>query len=127
MYPPHHLGGYELMWRSTVRRLREGGHEVRVLTTDWRADFVDPSAPEGDDVHRDLGWYWSEHECPRRSLRDRVALERRNRDVLARHLEEHRPDVLNWWAMGGMSLSLVEQGRRAGLPAAGVIVDDWLL
>jgi glycosyltransferase involved in cell wall biosynthesis len=29
--------------------------------------------------------------------------------------------------MGGMSLSLIEQGRRAGLPAACVVVDDWLL
>jgi glycosyltransferase involved in cell wall biosynthesis len=47
--------------------------------------------------------------------------------VLARHVAEHRPDVVNWWAMGGMSLSLVEQARRAGLPAAAVVVDDWLL
>ena len=28
MYPPHHLGGYELMWRSSVEHLRAVGHEV---------------------------------------------------------------------------------------------------
>ena len=127
MYPPHHLGGYELMWRSTVRSLRESGHEVRVLTTDWRADFVDETATDDADVHRDLRWYWQDHVFPRRPMRGRVALERHNRDVLARHVAEHRPDVVNWWAMGGMSLSLVEQARRAGLPAAAVVVDDWLL
>ncbi len=36
MYPPHHLGGYELVWQSAVAHLRARGHEVRVLTTDYR-------------------------------------------------------------------------------------------
>jgi len=34
MYPPQHLGGYELVWQGAMRALREAGHEVRVLTTD---------------------------------------------------------------------------------------------
>ena len=33
MYPPHHLGGYELVWRAAMRHLREHGHTARVLTT----------------------------------------------------------------------------------------------
>ena len=36
MYPPHHFGGYELVWRSAVEHLRRAGHEARVLTTDLR-------------------------------------------------------------------------------------------
>ena len=36
MYPPHHLGGYELVWRAAVRHLRSLGHEASVLTTDFR-------------------------------------------------------------------------------------------
>ena len=31
-----------------------------------------------------------------------------------------------WWAMGGMSLSLLEQVRRAGVPAVAVVGDEWL-
>ncbi len=31
-----------------------------------------------------------------------------------------------WWAMGGMSLSLLEQVRRAGVPAVAAVGDDWL-
>ena len=42
MFPPHYLGGYELIWRSAVRRARAAGHDVRVLTTDYRS----PDAPE---------------------------------------------------------------------------------
>ena len=31
MYPPHHLGGYELVWQGAVQALRAAGHGGRVL------------------------------------------------------------------------------------------------
>ena len=43
MYPPHHLGGYELVWQRAVQALRAAGHGVRVLTTDVRFGDVDPA------------------------------------------------------------------------------------
>jgi glycogen synthase len=125
MYPPHHLGGYELVWRSGIRHLRALGHEVRVLTTDFRGE---PAIPEQDpDVHRQLRWYWEDHAIPRRTVRERLRIERHNQSVLARHLEELRPHAVNWWAMGGMSMSLIEAVRRLGLPAVGVIHDEWMV
>jgi glycogen synthase len=127
MYPPHHLGGYELMWRSAVLHVRASGHEVRVLTTDHREPAPDPALPEDPDVHRELRWYWRDHRFPRLPLRERLRLERRNISILRRHLTEFEPDVVSWWAMGGMSLSLIQFARRVGLPAIGVVVDDWLV
>jgi len=127
MYPPHHLGGYELMWRSAVTHHRATGHHVRVLTTDWRESYVDPSTPEDEDVHRELRWYWHDHDFRPLGPRGRLALERHNAEVLDRQLEEFAPDAVSWWAMGGMSLSLIERAHRAGLPATATVVDDWLL
>ncbi|HMC07041.1 MAG TPA: glycosyltransferase family 4 protein [Solirubrobacterales bacterium] len=127
MYPPHHLGGYELMWRSAMEHLRSVGHEVRVLTTDHREDSVDPSIEDEPGVHRELRWYWRDHAFPELGLRARFRLERHNDRVMARHLAEFDPQVVNWWAMGGMSMSLIEGVRRTGVPAAGVVVDDWML
>ena len=124
MYPPQHLGGYELVWQSAVRALREAGHEVRVLTTD--VSFGDREE-EDDDVHRELRWYWRDHEFPSIGVRERIAIERGNRDTFRRHLAEVRPDAISWWAMGGMSLSLLELGRRAAIPAMAAVNDDWLL
>ena len=43
-----------------------------------------------------------------------------------RTLLDFAPDVVNWWAMGGMSLSLIERVRRLGLASLFVIQDDWL-
>ncbi|HEX3872820.1 MAG TPA: glycosyltransferase family 4 protein [Solirubrobacteraceae bacterium] len=126
MYPPHHLGGYELVWQAAVDDLRARGHDVRVLTADHR----EPDAaglPEPADVHRDLRWYWRDHAFPRLGPRARLGLERHNAATFDRHLDDFRPDVVAWWAMGGMSLSLLERARRTGLPAVAFVNDAWLI
>ena len=127
MYPPHDLGGgYEITWRSWVADSRERGDAVRVLTTDWRRPELDSGAEFDPDVHRDLRWYWRDHAFPRIGLRERIRIERHNADVLERHLEDFVPDAVAWWGMGGMSLSLIERVRRTGIPAVGVVGDEWL-
>ena len=126
MYPPLSLGGYELAWRSSVEQLRSHGHEVEVLTTDYGLDGAD--APAGEPgVFRELRWYWRDHEFPPVGLRERLAIERHNAAALRRRLDALSPDVVAWWSMGGMSLSLIERVRRARIPAASIVCDDWLL
>jgi glycosyltransferase involved in cell wall biosynthesis len=124
MYPPHHLGGYELVWRAAVRHLRAAGTDVRVLTTDHRQP--QPSEGEDSDVHRELRWWWRDHAWPDYAVRERFRIERHNHRVLSRHLDEFAPDVVSWWSMGGMSLSLLEHVRRRALPAVAFVHDDWL-
>ena len=125
IYPPQAPGGgYEITWRSCVRHLRDHGHEVRILTTDHREPGVDEL--DDDDVHRELHWYWRDHAFPRLGWRDVFRLERHNAGTFARHLDELRPDAVCWWGMGGMSFGLIETARRRGLPAVGVVGDEWM-
>jgi glycosyltransferase involved in cell wall biosynthesis len=106
--------------------MRAAGWDVLVLASDYRSP--EPSTePEDPDVRRELRWYWRDHAFPRMSLAERRDLERHNIAVLRAAVEQHRPDAINWWAMGGMSLSLIEEGRRLGIPAAGAVVDDWMV
>jgi glycosyltransferase involved in cell wall biosynthesis len=121
MYPPHHLGGYELVWRSAVRHHRSAGHDVRVLTTDVR--FDERQEPDDPACFRELRWYWRGHAWPRLSLTQRARLEHHNVRTLRRHLDDFRPDVVAWWAMGGLSLSLP---GRVDRPSAAFVMDDWL-
>jgi glycosyltransferase involved in cell wall biosynthesis len=123
MYPPHHYGGYELVWQAAVEHLRAAGHEVRVLTTDTRTGTTEPDGP---DVHRELRWPLREARLERLGRRARFALARHNHRVLDRHLDEFRPDVVSWWSMGGLSLTMLETVRRRGLPAVAFVHDDWL-
>ncbi|MFL5895593.1 MAG: glycosyltransferase family 4 protein [Thermoleophilaceae bacterium] len=125
MYPPHHLGGYEQDWAAGVHALRGAGHDVRVLVSDHREPGV--AEPDEAGVFRDLRWYWSDHAFPKRSLRERFAIERQNARVLAAQLADFRPDVVSWWPMGGMSLSLVARVHRTRIPALGVVYDDWMV
>jgi glycogen(starch) synthase len=125
-YPPWSVGGYETTWGSAVGALRAAGHPTFVLTTlPDPADRAEPSAPPPADVGRELAWYWRAHAFPHRSPRDCLLLEQGNARALAARIQEWRPEVVLWWAMGGMSLSLLEQVRRAGLPAVAVVGDDW--
>ena len=123
MYPPHHFGGYELVWRAAMLHLEEQGHEVRVLASDLRIETDEPDDPS---VCRELRWYWRDHGFPRLPRRERVTIERNNARVLRRELREFGPEVVTWWSMGGMSLSMLETVRRAGIPAVAFVHDDWL-
>src|SRR5687767_8584906 len=80
LYPPQHLGGYELMWQATVRALRVRGHDVSVLTTDTRLRDLLEFEPG---ISRSLQWYWREHRWPRMAPWTVRAIERHNREVFA--------------------------------------------
>ncbi|HEX8075994.1 MAG TPA: glycosyltransferase family 4 protein [Thermoleophilaceae bacterium] len=123
MYPPHHFGGYELVWRAAMRHLERNGHQVRVLTTDMDTGAAEPDDPN---VRRDLRWYWRDHGFPPLSRWERARLEHHNARVLRRELRDLGPDVVTWWSMGGMSLSMLERVRRARIPAVAFVHDDWL-
>jgi glycosyltransferase involved in cell wall biosynthesis len=123
MYPPHHFGGYELVWRAAMEHLRGAGHEVQVLTTDLRTDANDA---DDHDVHRELRWAWGPGGFARQTARESIAMARHDHGVLERHLRDFRPDTVSWWSMGGLPLSLIETVRRRGLPAVGFVHDDWL-
>jgi glycogen(starch) synthase len=126
IYPPQAPGGgYELTWRSFVQHLRGRGHEARVLTTVHREPGVD--APDDPDVFRELPWYWRDHVFLTLPWRERIALERNAASLLESHVEEFEPDAVNWWGMGGMSLGLIERVRSWGIPAVGVVGDEWMV
>lgn len=125
MYPPQHAGGYELMWQAAMAAARRRGHAVRVLTSDYRAGDRPDAEP---DVHRTLRWYWDleRYVFPDLGPWQRLGVERHNHAELRRHLTEFTPDVVAWWSMGCMSLSLIERVRRLGIAGVFVVHDDWL-
>lgn len=120
LYPPQHLGGYELMWQAAVAGLRERGHEVHVLTTDTR--FRDaPDTEPG--VERSLRWYWRDHRFPRFTPITVRRIERHNRLRFVDAVQ--RADLVSFWSMGGMSLSLL--GLCGERPSIAVVHDLWPL
>jgi len=123
MYPPQHAGGYELLWESAVAALRARGHQVRVLTSDLRLN----DRPDTDaEVFRELRRYWDGDAAPELSPLARLRLERENGTIVRRHLTAFQPDLASYWGVGGISMSILEHVRRAGVPGVGYVADHWL-
>src|SRR3954452_11348396 len=75
MYPPHHFGGYEIVWQAAVDHMRSHGHDVRVLTTDTRTGATEPDPSH---VHRELRWPLRDARFVHLGPRAKVALARHN-------------------------------------------------
>ena len=123
LYPPHALGGYEMSCADVMERFTSRGHEVSVLTTDTRLpDVVDIVQPQ---VQRTLRWYWADHEIVRPDVRTRLSMERHNRRALKQALDAMQPDVVSVWAMGAMSLGLIDVLNESRRPVVYVVCDEW--
>ena len=126
MYPPHHLGGYELSCRDVMDRLRDQGHEITILTTTMRvAGVPDQPAEAMHGIRRDLAFYWEDHKILNPSLRRRLQMERVNQAALRRAIEECDPEVVSAWNMGAMSLGLLTAVVDAGIPLVLNVCDLW--
>lgn len=123
LYPPHHIGGYEIGCRDVVEGLIQRGWDIRVLTSRYRKPEAS-SPPEGH-VFRELN---SGCEAGR-SLRDPLATpfrEAANRKTWERHVAEFQPDLAYFWNMGRLSTWLMTDTARRCLPSACYASDHWL-
>jgi glycogen(starch) synthase len=130
LYPPHHLGGYEVVCRGVMERLADHGHEVMVLTS--QARFA--GRPEEGGGHERVtvkralrGWWdWNTHQATQPSVRERISVERHNRRVVDEVLERFRPDVASIWSLVYLSLSVATRVEGAGVPVVLSLGDNWI-
>lgn len=124
LYPPHYVGGYELICRVVTDELRRRGHEVRVLTSDHGREPNSPPLNEPG-VERSLrvhGYYGH----PWLNIRGLRKLEMHNHTVLRRAIAEFQPDIVYVWNLGGISKSLLLTLEELGVPVALYLSDHWI-
>ena len=112
LYPPHHIGGYELGCRDVVEKLRARGHAVTVLTSNFR-QHDRPGAET--DVHRTLH-FAAGGEAQPHQVRAECAR-------LTAILREVKPEAVYFWNLGGLCRWLPIAARWQGLPAAFFLSD----
>ncbi len=127
LYPPHHLGGYEVACQGAMERFADRGAEVVVLAADHYMDGVDEPASKVA-VRRQLkGWWdWDSWSPDQPSLTERVRRERHNQRTLLHVVDEFRPDVASVWSLGMMSWSLATLLERRRVPTVLVFLDHWV-
>jgi len=128
-YPPPVLGGYGVMCAQAANFLSLRGHEVLVLTRsqeEQESSRVKREVKGTIQVWRVLRSYWDGSGGLTPSLPEALRIEQHNHAQLHAVLTEYRPDVVSFWHMGAMSLSLITATAGLGFPIVFVIGDDWL-
>ncbi|MGV3775062.1 MAG: glycosyltransferase family 4 protein [Verrucomicrobiales bacterium] len=124
LYPPHYLGGYELICHAVVNALRSRGHEVNVLTSNHVAAGK-ANQPDETGVERSLrinGFYGH----PWVGIKNLRHMERHNNETLRQAISKHRPDLVYVWNLGGISKSLVFTLERLNIPTVYYLSDHWI-
>ncbi|HWD20894.1 MAG TPA: glycosyltransferase family 4 protein [Verrucomicrobiae bacterium] len=119
LYPPHHIGGYELYCRRMVEALRAQGHTTHVLTSDHGSSEGCPGLQRALRIHGLFGHPW----LPLPRL---LQLERHNNRVLQNAIRDLRPDVVFGWNFSGLSKSMLLTLGRTGIPTVFCVCDHWI-
>ena len=96
LYPPQHVGGYELGCRDVVEKLRARGHAVRVLTSSFQNGKT-PNPPLENEVDRVLEF--------RTEATGKVDKRAENKKLI-HAVTMFSPDVIYFWSQAGLSLWL---------------------
>src|SRR6476661_4182153 len=94
LYPPHYLGGYELICYMVVNELRARGHEVQILTSDHLVAGKPSVREDGIDrvlkIHGFYGHPWLNIWKLRK-------LEQQNNKMLRDAIRQYAPDLIYVW------------------------------
>jgi glycosyltransferase involved in cell wall biosynthesis len=107
-YPPHTIGGYELLCEEVMSVLAQRGYTIKILTSNYRAN---PQAAEENisrelTLESDLDYYslktfWSYPWKRRRNLR-----------IFREEVARFSPDIVFFWGMWGLSKNIAFEAER---------------
>lgn len=124
LFPPAHIGGYELACRDTVDALTAAGHTCHVLTSNFGAQAAgtsDELAPYPIDramlLHHNWGGAHAEMPFP--------TVQRHNFERLADAIARVCPQVIYLWNLYGLGWKFLQVLDRVGGPPATFHFMDW--
>lgn len=109
-YSPFEIGGWEQLTRDVCTRLKQRGHQVYVLTSNYRAN---ESITAESDVARILHLESPDHihYHPEYTLQHHRQ-ERENCTILQKRVQEFAPDVIFVNGMWNLPVSLLQEAER---------------
>ena len=125
LYPPCHIGGYELNCRDSVDALIDRGHELTVLTSTWGLD--QKLTPGKVNRLLDFDSSFLENSSQDRLRKSvyflkrllqlrRIVISRRNYMITRSMISTIRPDIAFLWHLGHLTISPALAIQDAGIP-----------
>ncbi|PKL10634.1 MAG: hypothetical protein CVV52_17425 [Spirochaetae bacterium HGW-Spirochaetae-8] len=121
LYPPHVLGGYEILCGQVVQYLRQRGHQVYVLTSNHQSE-----QSEGE-VTRTLKLYQSfdRKATFMRTARTRTAAY--NSRETTRMIGQVRPDVIFIWSLLRLTPAPAREAEKSRIPVVYTFNDENIM
>lgn len=123
LYPPHVLGGYEILCEQVCRLLAERGHRISVLTTDHRNRGIAFQQHEGA-VFRDLQLFRPFDQPAKADRWARFKTEAANHHRTRAILEIERPGLVFVWSQLRMTVGPARAAQEAGYPTVFTFNDE---
>lgn len=116
LYPPHFLGGYELLCREAVNWLAGKGHEIIVLTSTHGVEQVKAGTEQGVQVYRKLRLEVPFDQSYSFHPLRRWRTGRFNAACTAETVRRFQPDVVYLWSLLRLTVSPAEAAARMRIP-----------
>ena len=116
-YPPYYIGGYELSCFDTVQYLKKCGHEVYVLTGNYKNESI-----EFESIYRKFKYI--NYKNP--SFFDKHKVEVYNYEVTQKLIKKILPDLVYFWSLRLVSLSPAVAVQRLNVKKVFEIGDLWM-
>jgi glycosyltransferase involved in cell wall biosynthesis len=128
VFPPLGYSGHDERCRQMINALAKYGHNIQLLTSDYRLPPLGMKGERG--IYRELKLYPTP-TAGESGLGDSFAAtyghERYNAGTLNERISRFQPDVVYVWNMQGLSKSLLFQLQAGGIPLIYDLHSDWLL
>jgi len=123
LFPPHYLGGYELLCHQVVHAFAAGGHRVSVLTSTHESG-LGAETEDGVRVFRELRLETPFDGEPDPSRRNRLRIGRHNERVTSRVLAAENPEVVFLWSQLRLTMGCARAAQASGRCTVVTFNDD---
>lgn len=125
LYPPHFLGGYEILCEQVVGILKRNGHNVLVLTSNHQNPEVVENSPS-DKVLRRLRLYCPFNKKAELQRFDRLKTGLYNYRVTRSILRRFHPDLVFVWSQLRLTLASAKAAQSMGYRCFFTFNDDHI-
>lgn len=116
-YPPYYIGGYELACFDTVKYLESAGHDVCILTGEYKK-----TSKSYEKIYRKLKYI--NYDDP--SYLNKNQIEEFNYEITKEVIEKYKPDLVYIWSLRLISLSPLWAVEKTKIKKVFEIGDFWM-
>ncbi len=126
LFPPHIVGGYEILCQQAIQALGNRGHDILVLTSGHGMD-PDVPAPAEPGIRRILNLEQPADQMNAVDPKRRIAITKHNGHLCREVLNEFQPHVVFIWNQRHITLGPALAAQDMGFPTVFYLCDEHLV